>query len=398
MIAHAMVHTYELSIPILMTVWLTEFGTSMATLGTLVAVGYALFGLGALPSGILTDRFGARRLIAIGLAGMGIAFLLLSFARSLVLLTAALALWGVAASVYHPAGLALISKGVRQRGQAFAFHGMAGNAGIAVGPLATTLLLLAFDWRTVSVLLAVPALGALAVALYVRFDEAAAVPAEAMTAAATPSFSSLLHSTRRLLSGPFVAVLAVVMLSGLYYRGVLTFLPEMLSDYAQLTDLQLGDVDLQAGRYIYAALLVIGMLGQYVGGRLTDRMLPERALTGALAVLAGIALLFIVVAQVGLLPLLAISALLGFFLFVVQPLYQAMVAEHTPADMRGLSYGYTYLGVFGVGALGAAIAGIVLDYSGRMAMFGVLAGFAAAAALLSLFLVRRHMRQPTESP
>ena len=66
--AHAMVHTYELSIPILMTLWLEEFALSKAVLGGIVAVGYGLFGLGAVPGGVLSDRFGSKRLI-VGMPG-----------------------------------------------------------------------------------------------------------------------------------------------------------------------------------------------------------------------------------------------------------------------------------------------------------------------------------------
>ncbi|ERH10489.1 MAG: major Facilitator superfamily [halophilic archaeon J07HX64] len=125
MAGHGMVHTYELAIPILMTIWLVEFSITAATLGTVVAVGYGLFGLGALPGGILVDRFGSRRLIIACLFGMGISFVLLSVLPGVVGIGIALALWGIAASVYHPAGLTLISNGVEQRGSAFAYHGMA---------------------------------------------------------------------------------------------------------------------------------------------------------------------------------------------------------------------------------------------------------------------------------
>ena len=47
MVGHAMVHTYELAVPILVTVWLAEFSATAATLGAAVSVGYALFGAGA---------------------------------------------------------------------------------------------------------------------------------------------------------------------------------------------------------------------------------------------------------------------------------------------------------------------------------------------------------------
>lgn len=68
--SHGLVHTYELSIPILLTVWVGEFSTTAAVLGLVVTVGYGLFGVGALPGGILVDRFGSKPLILACLGGM----------------------------------------------------------------------------------------------------------------------------------------------------------------------------------------------------------------------------------------------------------------------------------------------------------------------------------------
>ena len=153
MVGHALVHTYELSIPIFMTVWLSAFGVAEATLGGVVGAGYVLFGVGALPGGLLADRFGARTLITACLAGMGLSFVGLGLASGLWTVGTALLLWGTAASVYHPAALSLISTGVQQRGRGLAWHGIAGNVGIAGGPLVTALLLLVVDWQTVAFLL-----------------------------------------------------------------------------------------------------------------------------------------------------------------------------------------------------------------------------------------------------
>lgn len=54
---------------------------------------------------------------------------------------------------------------------------------------------------------------------------------------------------------------------------------------------------------------------------------------------------------------IAVSLLLGVVLFTVQPLSQATVAAYSPSEARGISFGYTYLGIFGFGSLGAALAG-----------------------------------------
>ena len=384
MVGHALVHTYELSIPIFMTVWLSAFGVAEATLGTVVGAGYVLFGAGALPGGLLADRFGARTLITGCLAGMGVSFMLLGLASRLWTVGGALMLWGAAASVYHPAALSLISTGVRQRGRGLAWHGIAGNVGIAGGPLATALLLLVVDWQTVAVLLALPAVGATLLAGRASFDERAAVDASTEAATVSPAGPTGLRALARrslvLFTPAFALVFAAAALSGLYYRGVLTFLPDLLTP---LTATWALPVDVEAGRYVYAGLLTVGIGGQYVGGRLTEWGRTDRGLAGTFGVLAVVAVLFLPVAGTGTAGLLGASAVLGFALFVIQPLYQATVAEYSPADARGLSYGYTYLAVFGVGALGASLAGALLQYAGPSLLFGVLAGIAGLGALLS---------------
>jgi MFS family permease len=416
MLAHAMVHTYELSLPLLLLVWADVFPTvsvpmvgSVETtafvLGAVLTAGYAPFGLGALPGGVLADAYGSKHLIVACLVGMGVSFLALAVSPSLLAVAFALLVWGVAASVYHPSGLALISKGVDERGSAFAYHGMAGNVGIAVGPLVTAILLfLTGGWRVVVAGLAVPALvGALAAAR-IDVDETAAVAAAdggeetegaAKSATAEGSISSLSEffaDSRTMFTSLFVFAFGVAMFSGLYYRGVLTFLPDLLSSFEQLQPIEVAGFprSLEPDQYFYSGLLMVGVLGQYAGGKLTDRIPVELGLVGGYGTLAVLAPVFLPVATSGLPGLLAIGALLGFFLFMVQPFYQATIAESTPPEARGLSYGYTYLGVFGIGALGGAVAGAVLTYASEMALFLVLAAFGAAASLLGLVLYRKR--------
>ncbi|MFC7134053.1 MULTISPECIES: MFS transporter [Salinibaculum] len=403
MAAHAMVHTYELSIPVLIPIWLSEFDVinlgvtqltvTEASLGALVTVGYALFGLGALPSGVLVDKLDARVLITGCLVGMGLSFLVLAVAPSPVGIGLALVVWGISASVYHPSGLSLISRGVTQRGSAFAYHGMAGNFGIAVGPLVTILLLVVLDWRVVVGLLAIPAAVAAFYAIRVDIDERAAVAetdgggGDSRAGSGVSSLGEFLSSSKTLFASAFVLVFLVTFCSGLYYRGVLTFLPELLRDVPSLSPVTFGGREFAPGDYIYVGLLMVGILGQYTAGKLTDRYRPEWGILAGFGALAVVALLFLPAAAVGLPALLVVSALLGFFLFSVQPFYQASVAEFTPAGKRGLSYGYTYLGVFGVGAIGAVLAGTLLTYFSADQLFLVLAGLGAVAATLGGVLV-----------
>ncbi|RQG94941.1 MFS transporter [Natrarchaeobius chitinivorans] len=402
MASHGLVHTYELSIPILMTIWLLEFSVTAAVLGLVVTVGYALFGVGALPGGVLVDRYGSRLLIVGCLFGMGTSFLLLSISPHILLVTVALGVWGIAASVYHPAGLALISNGVRRdvRGTAFAYHGMAGNVGIAFGPLVTALLLLVFDWRIVVVVLAVPALIVAVVGTVTEFDETANVDAgDGNGESGIHSLSEFVRESRRIFTIGFTLVFLVVISNGLYYRGTLTFLPEILDDFlvVLLGEVRFGIFDPESpfadefdvAQYVYVGLLTVGIVGQYVGGKLTDRIPPERGIAVMLATLAVIGVLFVPAAQVGLATLALVSILLGFALFAMQPLTQATIAKYSRANSRGLSFGYTYLSIFGIGALGAAIVGVGLTYASVFAVFLVLAGIALCGSMLAVTLVAR---------
>jgi len=180
-----------------------------------------------------------------------------------------------------------------------------------------------------------------------------------------------------------------VIASGLYYRGVLTFLPEILGGYAWLAPIEVAGLEMRPSRYAYVALLTVGMGGQYVGGKLTDRIDPARGIAGSFVALAVLALAFVPVVEGGIFGFAVVGVALGFALFVVQPMYQALVAQLTPAGTRGLSYGYTYLGVFGIGALGGVVAGTVLTYWSTLGLFVVLAILAAAAATVAGVLTRR---------
>jgi len=285
-----------------------------------------------------------------------------------------------------------------------------GNLGIALGPLATALLLLAFDWRIVTAALTVPAAVVAAYGLTVDIDDALPDTENAVSdgdidgdggsgANGAASLSTIADDTRVLLAGGFLIVFVFVTFSGLYYRTFLTFLPDLLGDVlGGLIDIQLIDPEspyaeeFDVARYLYVAVLMVGVLGQYLGGRIADRVPPERALMVLMGILTVLALLFVPASET-IVTFIAVSLLLGVVLFTVQPLSQATVAAYSPSEARGISFGYTYLGIFGFGSLGAALAGTVLTRAGPRELFFVLAGIAALGALSAAGVSRLATRQ-----
>lgn len=412
MLAHGIFHTYELSIPLFIVIWLDVFDVSAAVLGIVVSIGYGLIGVGALPSGILADNYGSRRLIVAAVVGMGGGFFLLALAPNVYTLGVAIVVWGAAASIYHPAGLSLISRGAEERGTVFAYHGVGGNVGTAFGPLLAALLLVFLDWRFVIVALAIPAVVVVILGSSIEFDETAATATDGGKRSEDGSRSSsdlgsdggegvdpddedggfdlrsILADSRLLFTTGFALTFVIVMLYGTYYRGLLTFMPDMIANLPQFGTYTVLGQSAEPSQYVYTGLLMVGILGQYAGGRVTDHVETEYALLSTLVALAVLAVVFLPAASVGVLPFLAVCAVLGFCLYATAPIYQVVIAEYAAEDVHGLSYGYTYLGMFGVGAGGAALAGTLLTYFSAPVLLATLGAIALVAAGLVVVVLR----------
>jgi predicted MFS family arabinose efflux permease len=133
--------------------------------------------------------------------------------------------------------------------------------------------------------------------------------------------------------------------------------------------------------------LLFGGLGQYFGGRLVENVPVEYALITAYLSLAGVAALFAVVMRTSLGLLLVVAGVLGVLVFMVAPINQEAIASYSVSSMRGLSFGFTYTGIFGVGALGATMAGVILSWSSPEVLFTALAGTAVLTVVVSVALL-----------
>ena len=371
--AHATVHIFELSIPIFVVIWLLEFNTTPAIIGLTVTVGYGLFGLGSLPSGILADHISSKKLILLCLFGMATSFYMLSMSSSLITIALALFVWGSAASIYHPTGLSLISRKVESIGTVYAYHGIAGNIGTALGPIATILLLAFFDWRHVAVILATLSLFVAIFSSQLKIEDTFSGPVDTKNLASIDTLQQTSHNIKSLLAGVFLLIFVLVVSYGLYYRRILTFLPVVLSLLQTDPISLIGFSFAIPSNYFYAGILMVGALGQYAAGKISDHFKPELPLLIGYFALALLAILFLPAVQSGVITFALFGAALGFFLFYIQPLQATLIGLHTPEKTRGLSFGITFTGIYGIGAIGAAVAGVILTYYSPLVLFATLA-------------------------
>jgi len=356
---HGVVHANILSIPVFLLAWKTEFGADDVTLGLLAAVGYGLYGLGAVPFGFLADRGGPARLLLLCAAGIAMSMVGVAASPSIPLLAVSLGALGLFSGIYHPTGLSIISRAVVEQGRGMGWHGMGGSLGIAAGPVYVgTALAFGWSWRPVAGLLVIPGLVALALLAVAR------LPVENSAPVLLPGRTPV-----ALWSRSFAFILLVYMFAGFAYQGGLTFLPRFV------------------GAGFFALALALGAVGQVLSGRLADRRRFERILFALSAVAASLLVLLAFLPLGG--AFIAAALAFGFLLFSLEPLQNTLVTGEVPRPLRGLAFGFTFLSVFGIGSLGAALAGWLLAQNANAILFLILGGCLAASGTFSLGVRRR---------
>ncbi len=154
--AHAMVHVYEHSLATVEKLVVADAAFDIPEDQQLVesgSLGMWLrlpFGLFALAAGFLAGRLGAGRLLLVYLFGCSLAALLAWYSPTLAVMTGAMFCLGLFASIYHPAGLTVITQHTTPENlpMALGYHGIFGSLGIALGPfLAALVLSTGATWR-----------------------------------------------------------------------------------------------------------------------------------------------------------------------------------------------------------------------------------------------------------
>src|SRR5438094_2113030 len=351
---HGVVHANILSIPVFLLAWKTEFGADDVTLGLLAAVGYGFYGLGALPFGFLADRGAPARLLLLCAGGIAVSMLGVAASPSIPLLAVSLGALGLFSGIYHPTGLSIISRAVAEQGRGMGWHGMGGSLGIAAGPAYVgTALAVGWSWRPVAGLLVIPGLLALALLAFARLPTETSTP---VPGTSRPQVA--------LLSRSFAFILLVYMFAGFAYQGGLTFLPRFV------------------GAGFFALALALGAIGQVFSGRLAAHRQPQRILL-LLSVPALSPPYLLHVLPLGG-PFIAAALVFGFLLFSLEPLQNTLVTGEVPRSLRGMAFGFTFLSVFGIGSLGAVLAGWLLAHDASATLFVVLSACIAASGAFAL--------------
>lgn len=368
-VSHLLTHAWLLVYPALLLLLKREFGLSLLALGVIANVHYLASGVGALPAGWIADRVGPVAALRACLLGSAVSLLLLAASPGPLALAAALTLLGAFCSLHHPAGLALLSLSTRRMGRALVIHGMIGNVGIALTPFAAAAAAERVGWRACCAAFALP--GLILGWIFPVLAGARKRPGEAVSSPAGGAGSPAAPTGAPVRWRPLAFLYLTVTLTGFVYSGAITFLPARLAASGG------GGSVARAGAVTSAALLV-GMLGQYLGSLLWNRLAPA-ALIALLVGMSAPCLWLVGSDRPWAAPLGAAG--FAFFHFAAQPVSNGYLARWVPARRRALGYGIYFTLSFGVGSFAAAISGFAAERWGLAAVFPLLAVASAAAVL-----------------
>jgi MFS family permease len=334
----------------------TEFGLGYAGLGLLASVSFFCYGLAALPAGMLADRIGGERVLAVWLLGASLACLGIGLSTGPWTLAIGLAILGLFASLHHPAGSGVLV-GLRATlgtgvGRAFGRSGILGNIGLAGSPIIAAAIGVRWGWRWAFFLSAIPGL-LLVLPLWRQ-------PRSVLVAAGSTHRDPL----RSALTLPLMLLFVFEALMGFVFQGFSTFLPAHLAGHAGVATITAAQVQ-RGGAYASLALL-FGGLGHVAAGRLMVSAHHEALFLATVA--ASTLCLFGIGGAGG--PLLVISSIcFSFAYFALGTISNTFMALHTPPRLGGTVFGVTFTLAFGFGAFASTAMGVVAEQFGLHVVF-----------------------------
>jgi len=381
--AHALHDGYTDLIYIMLPIWQAEFGLGYAAIGILRSVfAGAMAGL-QIPASLLGERLGAVPVLAAGTALAGLGYALAGVSGGFAMLTVALLIGGIGASVQHPIASALVAHafaGPRSL-KALGSYNFAGDIGKMTVPALTALMIALMPWRPALALLGLS--GCIAAIAIMHF-----MPRPPRDIVAESAPASAAHATAPK-SGRFgfSVLLAIGVTDSATRMGFLTFLPFILTAKgASLPMIGVAMTLVFAGGA--AGKLVCAFLGARIGAVATV------CLTETLTTLFILALLLLP------LPLEAAFALLapiGVVLNGTSSVLYGSVPDLVAPSWRTRAFGIFYTGTIGAGAVSPILfgfAGDALGLQGAMILVAVLAILALPMALI----LRPYLSAQRQSP
>lgn len=354
-----------------------EFGRPYGELLSLWTLGAILYGAGSLPAGWLGDRWSGIAMMVVFFMGIGAGAVVVGLAGGPTQIGLGLAVLGLAASIYHPVGMAWLVRNADRRGRALGVNGVFGSLGAASAASVVSFFAAVVDWRAAFLVPgAISIVIGLALLALWRRGRISDLAADRHAVAAPPPGGMV---------RAFVVLSLTMLASGLVYSAVEVAMPKAFA--LRLTGL-IGGETVNVGWYVTAVFFASGS-AQLVGGHLADRYSMRRIY--ALSFVVQVPLLALAATLIEAPLLLAVMAvmMLG---AGARPSENGLLAHYSPGNWRATAFGAKFLLSVGITPGAIWLVGSLYDRTGDFVTLFVALAAAAAAGMVAVRLLPGEAR------
>jgi DHA1 family multidrug resistance protein-like MFS transporter len=360
-----------------------SLGASPERIGLIVSVSTLTGVLLKLPSGALSDIYGRRFLLRIGVVAFGLPPFLYPFITNLDALTVLRFLHGLATAIFAPSALATVAELYRERrGAALGTYTACTQSGSLLGPFLGGYLIHAAGFDTAFVTAGV--FGCIGMLLFYSLHLNVSVPQRKEQGAAVvlsemwKGFAAVAKNSRVLITSMTDA--AKMIANG----ALMAFLPL----YGVAVGLNPGEVGL-----LFTVQALTSFFSKPIMGRVSDRVGRQPLIVLGLFICAGT---FVCIPHVSMFPvLLLLSAGFGFGEAVVSSSSSALVADSSEFKTLGAGMGMQGT-IMDIGhASGPLLAGLLIANLSYPMAFVVIAGIQLMAAAVFWVTMKRMETLPS---
>lgn len=360
-----------------------SLGASPERIGLIVSVSTLTGVLLKLPSGALSDIYGRRILLRIGVVAFGLPPFLYPFITDLDALTALRFLHGLATAIFAPSALATVAELYRERrGAALGTYTACTQSGSLLGPFLGGYLIHAAGFSTAFVVAGV--FGCVGMVLFYSLHLDVAVPQRKEQGTAVV-LSEMWKGFAAVAQNRKVLITSMTDAAKMIANGALmAFLPL----YGVAAGLNPGEVGL-----LFTVQAVTSFFSKPIMGRISDRVGRQPLIILGLVICAGT---FVCIPHVSMFPvLLMLSAGFGFGEAVVSSSSSALVADSSEFKRLGAGMGMQGT-IMDIGhASGPLLAGVLIGNLSYSVAFAIIAGIQLGAAGVFWVAMKRMNALPS---
>ena len=372
-ILHLFNDGYLAAMPLILPFASEEFALSLGVVGLLGSLLSFSGIILAIPAGVTASKFGALRLLSIGVLFYSLGFLILALSSGVITVVLAFIIASIAFGIFHPLAFSAVAKASQHSslGRQMGVFAATGDIGRIAFAAAVTFIIGLTSWRFTSLLYAAAAAALFIFSIFLSRGKDVSGQANNEKGKKKIDAALLKNST-------FMLANASSLLDAFANSSLFIFIPFLLT-FRGIDAAFIGP---------FTSIFFIGNLsGKVIMGRLTDRIGQERLFI-CCELFIFISLIILALSP-SVIVISTLAFILGFFTKGTVPITSTMIAQSVGNDEYESAYSVNSLSTSIANTVAPLFFGVLADFLGVQAIFFACAVAALCAALPSIILLKR---------